>query len=157
MKRTLIASALVAAFAAPAFANSQLEQIIGVEPGVFTSAELAAIKGSFDTDTGYNIPARDGVVTSSQSVAGNAGAAQLAAQLGVNPADYTVAELAAIKGSFDSDMGYNIPVRGGVVSSQSVGISAAHAQLAAAEGVNPADYTLGEVLSLKAQRENAEE
>ena len=36
MKRTLIASALVAAIAAPAFANSQLEDLLDVAPGTYT-------------------------------------------------------------------------------------------------------------------------
>lgn len=155
MKRTLIVSALVAAIAAPAFANSQLEQILGVEPGVYTSAELAAIKGSFDSDTGYNFPVRDGGVVSSQSTGFSAGHLALAAQVGVNPADFSTAELARIKGSFDSDTGYNVSARGDVVSTQSVGITAGHAQLAAQEGVNPAEYSVNDILALKAQRDNA--
>jgi hypothetical protein len=106
MTRIALTSALVLALAAPAVAGSQLERTLGVEPGAYTFAELAAIKGSFDSDTGYRVPERDGVV-STQSVASGA-KAQLAASLGVSAADYTFAELAAIKGSFDSDTGYRV-------------------------------------------------
>ena len=155
MNRTLILSALVAAIAAPALASTQLERQLGVEPGVYTTAELVAIKGSFDSDTGFNFPARDGAVVSSQSTGFSAGHIALAAQVGVNPADYTTAELVGIKGSFDTDTGFNVAPRGDVVSSQSVGISAGHAQLAAVEGVNPAEYSVAEILALRAQRDNA--
>ncbi len=157
MKRTLIASALVAALAAPAFADSQLENILGVEPGVYTTAELVAIKGSFDSDTGYSFPARDGAVVSTQSTGVSASHIALANAVGVNPADYTTAELVGIKGSFDSDTGFNVPERGGVVSTQSVGISAGHAQLAAAAGVDANAYSVGEILALTSQRDNAED
>lgn len=155
MKRTLIASALVAAIAAPAFANSQLEDLLDVAPGTYTAAELAAIKGSFDSDTGYSFPVRDGGVVSTQSVGFSDSHRALADIVGVNPADFTTAELVAIKGSYDSDTGYNVPARGGVVSTQSVGIAAGHAQLAAQEGVSAADYSVNEILALRAQRDVA--
>jgi hypothetical protein len=155
MKRTLIASALVAAIAAPAFANSQLEALVGAEPGVYTTAELVAIKGSFDTDTGYSFPVRDGAVVSTQSTGFSEGHIALAGLLDVNPADFSTAELVAIKGAFDTDTGYALPARGDVVSTQSVGISAGHAQLAAQEGVSPAAYSVGEIMALRAQRDTA--
>ncbi len=157
MTRTLIASALVAALAAPAFANSQLESALGVEPGVYTTAELVAIKGSFDSDTGYNFPVRDRAVVSTQSTGFSQGHIALANDLGVNPADYSTADLVAIQGSFDSDTGFNVPERGGVVSTQSVGISAGHAQLAAKAGVDASAYSVGEILALTAQRDSAED
>ena len=155
MNRTLILSALVAAIAAPALASTQLERQLGVEPGVYTTAELVAIKGSFDSDTGFNFPARDGAVVSSQSTGFSAGHIALAAQVGVNPADYTTAELVGIKGSFDTDTGFNVAPRGDVVSSQSVGISAGHAKLAESLGVNPADYTLNQLAQIKANGNTA--
>ena len=107
MTRIALTSALVLALTAPAFASSQLERSLGVEPGVYSFSELAAIKGSFDTDTGYNIP-EAGSVVSTQSVGSSGAKAQLAASLGVNAEDYSFAELAAIKGSFDTDTGFNI-------------------------------------------------
>jgi hypothetical protein len=159
MKRTVLLSApiaaLIAAIAAPALANTQLEALTGAEPGVYTTAELVAIKGSFDTDTGYSFPVRGDAVVSSQSVGFTAGHIALANQIGVNPADYTTAELVGLKGSFDTDTGFNVSERGAVVSSQSVGISAGHAQLAAQEGVSAAEYSVNDILALKAQRDNA--
>ena len=148
MTRIALTSALAIAIAAPAFADTQLERQLGVEPGIYTTAELAAIKGSYDTDTGYNFPPR-GDVVSTQSVGISAGHAQLAAQLGVDANDYSFAELAAIKGSFDSDTGYNFPAKGGVVSTQSVGITAGHAQLAAQLGLDANNYSVAELAAIK--------
>ncbi|WP_424968262.1 hypothetical protein, partial [Dinoroseobacter sp. S375] len=121
-----LTSALVIALTAPAFASSQLERQLGVEPGAYSFSELAAIKGSFDTDNGYNIPPR-GDVVSTQSVGISPAHAQLAATLGLDANDYSFGELAAIKGSFDTDTGYNVAERGAVVSTQSVGVTGASA------------------------------
>jgi hypothetical protein len=45
MKRIIITTALALAIAAPAVASDQLARSLGVEPGAFTAAELATIKG----------------------------------------------------------------------------------------------------------------
>ncbi|ABV93790.1 hypothetical protein Dshi_3135 [Dinoroseobacter shibae DFL 12 = DSM 16493] len=156
MTRIALIAALSTAIAAPAIANTQLERTLGVAPGVYSFAELAAIKGSFDTDTGYTIPAPGGVV-STQSVGISPAHAQLAATLGLDAGDYSFAELAAIKGSFDSDTGYNASAPGGVVSTQSVGTSPAQAQLAAQLGLDAADYSFADLAAIKGAKGSSNE
>ena len=151
-----LTSALVIALTAPAFASSQLERQLGVEPGVYSFSELAAIKGSYDTDNGYNIAPR-GDVVSTQSVGISPAHAQLAATLGVDANDYSFAELANIKGSFDTDNGYNITERGGVVSTQSVGVSGAAAQLAASLGLDANAYSFAELAAIKGAKGSSNE
>ncbi len=80
-------------------ANAQFEGLLGVEPGRYTTAELVALeRAQLDNDpraaayilTGANraAPADASAVTP--------GEAQIAARLGVNPADYTLNELGAM-------------------------------------------------------------
>ena len=45
-----ITAALAIAVAAPAFANDNLARSLGVEPGVFTTSQLAALKAAQDSD-----------------------------------------------------------------------------------------------------------
>jgi hypothetical protein len=156
MTRIALIAALTAAIAAPALAGTQLERSLGVEPGVYSFSELAAIKGSFDTDTGHRFPVR-GDVVSTQSVGISPAHAQLAANLGLDANDYSFAELAGIKGSFDTDTGYNVTAPGGVVSTQSVGISAAQAQLAATLGLNAADHSFAELAAIKGAKGSSNE
>jgi hypothetical protein len=107
MIRIILRSALALAIAAPAFANDQLAQNLGLEPGVYSNAELATIKGvregasNSDADTAASLEAlyADSVI-STQSVQGSSGN-QLARFLGVDPADYSMAELAVMKGNFE--------------------------------------------------------
>jgi hypothetical protein len=77
----------------------QLSALAGVEPGQFTNAELTRLieaKRTNDDETvafilsGANRETRGGIGEASQ------GKAQLAASLGVNPADYTLAELSTL-------------------------------------------------------------
>jgi hypothetical protein len=165
MKRIIITTALALAVAAPAFASDQLARSLGVEPGAFTAAELATIKGvreggvSTDRETA-NVFASlfsRGVV-STQSV-GASGNAQLARSVGVDGNGFTAAELATIKGiaeqraTDDADFFRQIGANGGFVSTMSVGVSAGHAQLAANLGLDPAEYTLAELAVIKGRAE----
>jgi hypothetical protein len=160
MKRAILTSVLALAIAAPAFANDQLARNLGLEPGVYTTAELATIKGVREAATGTDAATAASLeglfgngVVSTQSVAGSANA-QLAANLGVS-GDYTTADLAVIKGiregasTVDAATADAFVNAGGVVSTQSVENSAAKSQLAAFFGVDPADYTLAELAALK--------
>jgi hypothetical protein len=107
MKRIILTSALALAIAAPAFAGDQLARNLGLEPGVYTTAELATIKGIREGANGTDASTAaaletlyEGGVVSTQSVPGSA-AEQLARFLGVNAADYSLAELAVLKGDFE--------------------------------------------------------
>lgn len=159
MKTFALTTALALGLAAPVFANDQLALNLGVEPGVFTTAELAQIKATTDYADDNRISealkARTGGAVSTQSFGISAGHAQLAAELGVNAADFSVSELVAIRALVDNDSD-NVArsaaiaqVQDGVVSTQSVGISAGHEQLAALIGVDPADYSFAELVAIK--------
>lgn len=50
--KTALFTALALAIATPALASSQLERQLGVEPGVYSSAELAALALGRDHETG---------------------------------------------------------------------------------------------------------
>jgi len=51
MKRIVLTTAIVLGFAAPALAQSQLERSLGVDAGVYTTAQLAQLAGA-QTDQG---------------------------------------------------------------------------------------------------------
>ncbi|WP_208351350.1 hypothetical protein [Pseudaestuariivita rosea] len=153
VKASLTVLALV--IAAPAFANNNLARSVGVEPGVYTLNELAAIKAARESDDVIGFGNRVSEVVSTQSIGTSAGQAQLAASLGVDASDYTLGELAALKSAHETD-GENFRVNVGpneVISTQS-GISAGHRQLAASLGLDANDYSLSELAAIKADRED---
>ncbi|URF49229.1 hypothetical protein M8007_21975 (plasmid) [Dinoroseobacter shibae] len=154
MKSVALSSIVIVAMAFPALSDSehmgQLEKTIGVEHGEFSSGELARIKGSYDSDTGFNLPAQHERDLSSQSTLSQRAKAQLAAAIGVDPRDYTFAELAAIKGSYDSENGYRIPLKNeSIVSTQSNHNTAAKEQLASSLGVDATKFSLSELAAIK--------
>ena len=162
MKLFALTTALVVAASAPALANDQLARSLGVEPGVLTTAQLAQVKASIDNADDNRTAkalierfASGDVSTMSTGV--SAGHAQLAAQFGVDPAQFSVAELASLPALVDNDSDNRaVEARieqirnGGIVSTMSTGISAGQAQLAANLGVDAADYSLAELVNLKA-------
>ncbi|MBF9048395.1 hypothetical protein GTA62_06930 [Roseobacter sp. HKCCD9010] len=95
-----LGAALAVSLAVPAFANdAQLAASVGVEPGVYTTAELIQLSTAMADDNSImmNHILRDGPETiSTQSAAANQGNQQLADFLGVNVNDYTTSELAAM-------------------------------------------------------------
>lgn len=88
--KTALFTALAIAVAAPAFASSQLERQLGVEPGVYSSAELAALALGRDHDTGdgarTDVAAidRGDVVISSSNAAASTGAVRAIAIAGAS-------------------------------------------------------------------------
>lgn len=77
---------------------AQLAASVGVEPGALPLNDLVRLdRAQFEDDdvtAAYILSGKSG--SGSANAATNAGARQLAALLGVNPADYTVAELVAL-------------------------------------------------------------
>lgn len=77
---------------------AQLAASVGVEPGALPLNDLVRLdRAQFEDDdvtAAYILSGKSG--SGSVNAATNAGARQLAALLGVNPADYTVAELVAL-------------------------------------------------------------
>jgi len=158
MKLIALTTALVVAASAPAFANAQLARSLGVEPGTLTTAQLAQVKAVVDHDddnrTARALIERFSAGEVSTMGAGvSAGHAQLAANLGVDPAQVSVSEIASIRALVDHDDDNRAVeaaidrVRdGGVVSTMSTGVSAGHAQLAASLGLDPAEYSFSQVV-----------
>jgi hypothetical protein len=107
----LFSRGVVSTQSVDATGNAQLADSLGLDSGAFTAAELATIKGLVEqrtTEDAFAIAdrvARGGEgVASTQSVGGiSAGQAQLAATLGLDPAEYSLAELAVIKGQAELD------------------------------------------------------
>jgi len=162
MKALLLSTALVLGVAAQASANDQLARSVGVEPGVYTTAQLAQLKTALnDQEDGerhfdFLISKFNGDIVSTQSVGVTPGRAQLAASLGLTPADFTTAELAQIKSAAADTETSERHVEflidkfsGNIVSTQSVGVTPGRAQLAASLGLNPADYTTAELAQIK--------
>ena len=94
-----------------------------------------------------------------------AGIAQLAAQAGVNAADYSTSEIVGLWSAvrdndaaapYSADLAaVNADVSRGSASlsvGTEAGVSAGKAQLAAQLGVNPADYSFAQLISLKNAR-----
>ncbi|MFQ6549304.1 hypothetical protein AADZ90_015200 [Aestuariibius sp. 2305UL40-4] len=83
---------------------------------------------------------------------------QLAAQLGLDAGSYSVAELIEIRAALESEertqSDFYINERSSVVSTQSVGITAGHSQLAAQLGLDPSAYTVSELVQIRAALEN---
>jgi hypothetical protein len=113
MKTILTSALIIATLSGAAFASTpvagvsagaaQMALALGVEPGRFTTNELLDIQDAkHENDqfrlnailSGANRPTGDRGVT--------AGKAQLAALIGVNPADYTLAQLTAMQRVPDS-------------------------------------------------------
>jgi hypothetical protein len=158
MKTFAFATALALVSAAPAFANAQLARSLGLEPGVYTIAELSAIKGATEERATDNrdfvaslVARTGGGVVSTQSVGASN---QLAANLGLDAGDFTAAQLATIKGVTEEratdnrDFLASLVSRtgGGVVSTQSVGASS---QLAANLGLDGRDFTAAQLATIK--------
>lgn len=87
------------------------------------------------------------------------GIAQLAAQAGVDAAHYSADEVIALwnaKRDNDAAAPYAAPAHGVAsnvtLSSGGAAISAGHAQLAAQLGVDPAEYSIAQIIALKDAR-----
>ena len=158
MKAIILSTALAFAVAAPAFANDQLARSVGVEPGVFSTSELARIAGlletgdSTDRRTAEEIirTAADGAVSSRSAV--STGSAQLAGSLGLDAGAFTTAELARIAGLLETgdrtdrlaaeDLAQSLA--GDRISSKG-GVSVGKAQLAANLGLDAEGFTTAEL------------
>lgn len=162
MNRIALTSALILGLSAPAFANDQIADILGLDAGSVSTGTLFSIYNEDDNDAQDRAIAfykNGGAVVSTQSVGVSQGHAQLAARFGLDPATVSVAEVQAIAAEDDNDIRDRriaaAKSGGAVVSTQSVGVSGGHAQLAASIGVDPTVYSLSEVLVLKAHADKA--
>ena len=164
MIRKLTLSALVlAAISGTALAASpqaglnagdvQLALSAGVEPGRYSRAELIAILDAKRD----NEPAKAEYYLSGANraaITGDAaGWAQLAASLGVEPGRFTPAELLRLKEAYsDNDQEEVAFILSGDnrrAANPAEAVTPGEAQLAASIGVDPAQYTLAELVALQ--------
>lgn len=162
MKRFALTTAIALGLAAPAFANDQLAASLGVEPGVYSTAELVTLRTAMEdgNEALANFILDGGSETvSTQSFGISAGHQQLADALGVDAADYSVAELVTLRDAIENDneARVNFILSGGseTVSTQSFGTSAD--QFAASIGVDAADFSAAQLILLRAAMEDGDE
>jgi hypothetical protein len=107
MNRIVLTTALVLGLGAPVLASDQLALSLGVAPGVYTAAQLSQLKAAQDDDHGTGTYMIDGVAVRGSSKTGEAspGKVQLAASLGVDPARFTLSELAQMHFAASEDSG----------------------------------------------------
>lgn len=150
----VFALAAPAAFAANASAGeTQLANLLGVEPGQYTMSELIQLENA-DRDGDLvqvqvildRATENNGLATRN---APSAGTAQLAAIEGVNASDYSVSQLIRLSDAQQAnDLVLIDQIKAENTDSPYVGISAGRAQIAANLGVNAADYTLAELVAM---------
>jgi len=153
MKRfhLIAASAALAATASAALAGSATDP--RYDASQYSASEVAVIENALrsgDTQTANFYIA--GGNRAALTEAPNAGRAQIAAKLGLDPAQYTLSELSIIDSALTAKnttlanfyiSGRNRDVRGGVGE-----VSEGKAQLAASLRVNAADYSLTELTAM---------
>lgn len=152
MKRILLTSALALTLTGPAFASDQLARSLGVEPGVYSTAELIALRSAYEDD---QFAVANSILNGSATDGEASSNAQFAASVGVDPS-FSTADAAALRSAYEEGDYATVNFileAGGIdenvsVSSKS-GISAGRAQLAASLGVNASDYSLAELVELR--------
>jgi hypothetical protein len=165
MIRNLTASALIlAALTGAAAASSaqpglnagdvQLALSAGVQPGEYNRAELInIIEARQDGETTRLNYFLSGANRSSTSSANNAGLDQLAASAGVEPGQFNANELQRlIQAKADGDtteVRFILSGANRTAPNPAEVVTPGEAQLAAAIGVDPAQYTLAELVALQ--------
>jgi len=154
MKR-LVATAAALLIGTSAFASDQFARSLGIEPGVYTDAELVELRAAMDADDEQRIRQltrnHDGAVVSTQSYGTMSDAStQLARSVGLEPGVYTDEQMIRIRAAMDGED--NLVLRqlireGGseVLSTQSIGTTEGDAQLARILGVDSAEMSRAEL------------
>lgn len=140
--------------------KAQIAAQLGLDPAAYSSTELQLIAKArkqdeprteqfYLTHTNRAVQSGDvGVVTE--------GKAQIAAQLGLDPAAYSSAELSLINAARERDdhraEAFYLNHENRSETSEGASLTPGHVQLAASLGVNPADYTTSELAVLKARQ-----
>ncbi|PRY23689.1 hypothetical protein CLV78_104180 [Aliiruegeria haliotis] len=143
MKTIALATALTVAVSAPAFANEQLANGLGIDASQYTTAQIAALRAATADDerAAANYIRKNGgasgATVSTKSFGSNDRATEIAIQSALASDERASARSLQKSAS------------GVTVSTKSVGTSAGQRQLAASLGVDPADYTLAELVHLK--------
>ncbi|MSU91691.1 hypothetical protein GE300_19100 [Rhodobacteraceae bacterium 2CG4] len=146
MKYFVTTAAAALLIASGAFADDQLARSIGVEPGVYTVAELLQIRAASE-DGDYQLlrqltKERDTTVLSTQNIGASAASDQFARSVGVKPGTFTTAQMARIRAAIDDD-GEDLLVRSllrekstATISTQSVGMGPGDDHMARVLGID---------------------
>jgi hypothetical protein len=146
MKNLFLVTAAAIAFTAPAFAQTQLETSLGVSAGSFTTAELVLLDRAYEENdqTLVNFILSGGV--NPAAATGDRNGVAIAIERAIEEGDYTHARnLQAVRSVGVTDA--NVSTRG--QAGQPDGL----AQVAADLGVNAADFTRGELITLARHQE----
>lgn len=168
IRNLTISALLLAAVSGTAFAASptaglnagdvQLALSAGVEPGRYSRAELIAIidarTANDDEKLGYFLSGSNREATTGNGI----GWAQYAASLGVEPGEYTPAELQrldrALAENDAEEIRFILSGAARTAPNPAEVVTPGEAQLAALIGVDPADYTLAELVALQPEPSN---
>jgi hypothetical protein len=137
----------------------QLALSAGVQPGEYSRAELINIiearKEGEETRLNYFL---SGANRASSTAASNAGVDQLAASAGVEPGQFSANELQRlIKAQADDDTTTERFILSGAsrnAANPAEVVTPGEAQLAASIGVDPAQYTLAELIAMQPQSDD---
>lgn len=163
MSRFALTSALLLALTAPAFADgkAQLAGPLGVNPADYTLAQLIqlgnAVRDNDAAEIAFVKDQASGRIVSSQGTV-SPGQAMQAAILGVNPADFTPAQLirleTAVRENDTQEIAFvKAQAEGKIVSTQGT-ISPGLAMQAAILGVDPAKYTASQLAVMTGDADN---
>jgi hypothetical protein len=149
MTRTLIAAAIAATLAAPAFASDNLAASLGVEPGLYSTSQLVQLKAAQADDDHVRIRQIMNEVTAGGFDC-TADFAQVANS--IDATGLSAADIVALKAAIDEDDADRIfGLRNGSDSRATVSTrSTGAAQLSASVGVTPGSLSTAELVQLKA-------
>lgn len=152
MTRTLIAAALAASLAAPAFASDNLAASLGVEPGVYTTSQLVQLKAAKADDDHSRIRQ----IVAEAEAGGFNGAADFSQVAGgIDAEGLSASNVVALKAAIDEDDADRIfGLRNGADVASNTTFSTRGGpvaeQLSRSVGVAPGALTNAELVQLKA-------
>jgi hypothetical protein len=148
MKTQILSTALVLTLAAPAFANDQLAQSLGVEPGAYTTAQLVDLDRAYEEndETRVNFILSGGSNLSTAEIERRG--RELAIERAVEEDDFTQVQNLRQRPAAQP---------GSVVSSRGVAELPGHLQQVVVRlDINAADFTLAELSSLERSLEEGD-
>jgi len=140
MKSLILSSAIALSLAAPAFASDQLALSLGVEPGVYTTAQLADLSRAYEDNDQSRIDFILSGGSNLDAAAIESRGLQLAIDRAIEEGDYTHARNLAAR---------QVTPSGSVVSTRGAADVPAYLQNVADDlNIDTADFTLGELVAL---------
>lgn len=169
MYRFALATALTLSLAAPAFANQQLANSLGVDANDYSVSQLIALRDAVEDNNWTRVDfikqsaGDDTASVSSKSSTSTSGTAQLAASLGVEPGTLSLSQLINLRDAEENEDHFRANAirqqayeSGMSVSSKGSSRSAGVAQLESALNVDPGVYSLAELIELRSAVEDGD-